>query len=173
MINSNERLLMYSPLVAANRMRHLVDVLLPGDDLFPAASLVGTHGTVLGRLRDQIGYAQLNDLLERVAPLDDDTDEQAIGTVRALETGYPALFAVVRTVTYLSYYASPVVVDAIRQLGHVYNDSPQPLGYSLRVFDPTPGVDLPLNPRGKYKATHEISRIDLSALPDLSLDQRT
>ena len=167
---TNESRLMLSPDVAAGRMRRLVDVLLPGDDLFPVASLVGTHGLVLHRLRDRIGYHQLNALLDYLSPLDSASIEQAPGVVQTIADAEPVLFAVVRNVTYMSYYASPVVIEAIRRLGHVYNDAPQPLGYTLRPFDPTPGVDLPAIPRGSYKATTDIKRLDLAAWPDLALE---
>jgi hypothetical protein len=83
--------------------------------------------------------------------------------VRALEEGDPELFALLRTTLYYSYYQSPLVVRAVRALGWSYNDAPQPNGYPLVPFDPTPGANLPAAPRGSYKPTAAISRIE--ALP--------
>jgi hypothetical protein len=73
---------------------------------------------------------------------------------------------------YLAYYATPPVIEAIRLDGHIYNDAPQPLGYDLTPFSFTPGVDVPLNPKGSFKWTFQMERIDLSGLDDLELPAR-
>ncbi|MER3486551.1 MAG: hypothetical protein C4345_11875 [Chloroflexota bacterium] len=58
---------------------------------------------------------------------------------------------------------------AIRLLGHEYNEAPQPDGYTLPRFDFTPGVNVPFAPKGLYKATEHIERVDLSPLAGLNL----
>lgn len=164
------RLLQPTPISTAAVLAALVDVLMPGDDLFPAASTVGTQSQLASRLRERAGPDGLRLLLEALGP-----DFAAAPfaereqTVRRLEDGQPALFALVRMAAYTAYYAAPAVIDAIRALGHEYNDAPQPRGYEMRRFDPTPGADLPAEPRGSYLATNEVARVDTSALADLGL----
>jgi hypothetical protein len=82
-----------------------------------------------------------------------------------LEQSRPELFRLLRFATYLAYYESPVVIAALRRLGHDYNDAPQPLGYAMAPFDPV--RHLPQSPRGSYKATESIVRLDTSSLDDL------
>lgn len=163
-------LLQPTPSAVAATLAAFVDMLLPGDDLFPAASLVGTQSQLASRLRERAGPEGLTLLLETLgagfagAPVTE--REQA---VRRLEDEQPALFALVRMAAYTAYYAAPAVIAAIRALGHEYNDAPQPKGYELRRFDPTPGVDLPAEPRGSYLRTGDLARVDTSVLADLGL----
>lgn len=161
------------PAVEAGTLRAFVDVLLPGDDLFPAASEVGAHGLLAERLRQQHGP----DAFDRVGAalaaasggrsLAQLPNEEQIVAVQRLEREEPALFDVLRTILYYSYYGSPLVVRAIRALGHDYNDAPQPRGYPMTPFDPTPGVNAPATPRGSYKRTAEVTRINLRGVPGL------
>lgn len=143
------------------------DTLLPGDDLFPAASAVGAHGLLAERLRQRLGGEGIDRcaaaLLEasggdRFADL---RTEQRSDAVRRLETSDPELFELLRSILYYAYYQNPVVVRAIRALGWTYNDAPQPLGYPLAPFDPTPDANLPAAPRGSYKPTATIVRVAL------------
>ena len=50
------------PAEIAAMLRELVDVLLPGNGRFPAASDAGTHGVVADRLVAQLGETALDDL---------------------------------------------------------------------------------------------------------------
>lgn len=154
----------------AETIEAFVDVLLPGSEHFPRASAVGTHGVVLDRIRQRLG----NDAFPRVLAAIDGTGrfldlpaEGRIAAVRRLEANDPELFAFLRFATYFAYYERPPVIAAIQALGHDYNDAPQPLGYSLPLFDPAKHV--PAAPRGSYKPTESISRIDLSHLAELGL----
>jgi hypothetical protein len=97
-------------------------------------------------------------LLEIVTP------DDAAG-IRLLEREEPALFFELRYATYFAYYQQLEVIEALQKLGHDYHAAPQPLGYVLAPFDPRPGRDLPSNPRGSYKPTEQIDRIDISSLP--------
>jgi hypothetical protein len=136
--------------------------MIPGDDAFPSASAVGAHGLVATRLRQRLGRQGLDRLgaaLGPLAPLDAARRKAAI---ERLESTEPELFALLRTTVYLSYYEQPAVVDAVRALGHAYNDAPQPEGYALDPFDPA--IDLPAAPRGHYVATEEVRRVDLAGL---------
>ena len=53
------------------------------------------------------------------------------------------------------------MIAAIRSLGIVYNDAPQPEGYAMRPFDPA--LDLPKEKRGRFVPTDAVARVDLSA----------
>jgi hypothetical protein len=150
----------------AQTFARLVDVLLPGDADFPAASATGTHGLVMDRLRGRMGSEALEAIAAALGGLQW-TEQEQIETVQRLEQNDPALFSELRFCTYFSYYESPVVIAVLRRLGHDYNDAPQPLGYAMQPFDPTPGADLPLVPKGTYKKTDDITRVDISSLPDL------
>ena len=156
---------------AAAAMRAFVDVLIPGDGLFPPASAVGAHGLLAERLREQHGPEALDRVVAALAevagvrPFAELTPEDRLAAVTRFEREEGALFDTLRTVLYYSYYQSPLVVRAIRALGHDYNDAPQPRGYPMDPFDPTPGVNAPATPRGWYKRTEEVARVDLSGIP--------
>lgn len=144
----------------------LVDTMIPGDELFPSAAAVGTHGLVGPRLRQLLGrdgLARLSATLGPLADLDRAGREAAVGR---LERTNAELFGTVRMTVYLSYYEQPAVVDAVRAMGHDYNDAPQPDGYALPPFDPD--QDLPQRRRGAYVPTAEVRRVDLSALDFLA-----
>lgn len=133
----------------------LVDLMLPGDDLFPAASAVGVHGLLRQRLREIDGEAALESLAN--------TSGQGAGNALAdLENKQPELFAKLRSVVFLTYYEMPEVQDVIRQLGHRYNAEPLPNGYAMGRFDPA--RDTPTHGRGHYVKTEDVKRLDLSGL---------
>ncbi|MGI8623799.1 MAG: hypothetical protein ACR2NB_10025 [Solirubrobacteraceae bacterium] len=145
-----------------------VDVLLPGDELFPAASTVGTQALLADRLRALLGAEAV---AEAVGSLSEDArsfsvlaPEERVTAVRHLEQRLPDRFNVLRSMTYYAYYQNPAVVQCVRELGFDYNDAPQPRGYEMPPFDPTPGADAPASPRGCYTPTAEVVRIDVSEL---------
>jgi hypothetical protein len=149
----------------AQELALLVDVLIPGDDLFPPASVAGAQGLLADRLRDRIGLDGVDQVLAALgaatggslAALDPGAQTAAVARFQEQE---PLLFALMLNTLYYSYYQLPLVVQAIRELGIVYNDAPQPLGYDLPPFEPIPGITIPTEPRGFYKATHEVERIE-------------
>ena len=149
----------------AQELALLVDVLIPGDDLFPPASAAGAQGLLADRLRERIGLDGVDLVLAAIstaaggslAALD---AEARVAAVSQFQEQEPLLFALMLNTLYYSYYQLPLVVHAIRELGIVYNDAPQPLGYDLPPFEPIPGVTIPTEPRGYYKATHEVERIE-------------
>lgn len=148
------------PRVAARVAAAFADAILPGDDVFPAASEVGAHGVMIARLRERQGADAptrlMAALLER-GGLDD-----AVAAATRLEADEPRLFDTARAFLTFAYYESPAVIAAIRSLGHIYNDAPQPDGYALRPFEPA--RDAPATPRGGYVATDAVTRVDLSGL---------
>jgi hypothetical protein len=119
------------------------------------------------RLRERLGVSGVDQVLaalERAsggAALDTHKEEERVASVRRFEEEQPALFATVLNFLYYSYYQSPLVVEAVRGLGIVYNDAPQPLGYAMEPFQPAPGIGIPAQPRGFYLKTEEVTRIEL------------
>ena len=160
-----------SPKGLARGLAALLDTLLPGDDLFPPASIVGTTGLVFDRLRLLQGehfVQQVLEYLDRVAAPRDFAELPAAERaqcVTRLEQEHPDWFEQIRFAAYLSYYQLPPVVRAVRALGFDYNEAPQPAGYHMEPFDPQ--HDLPTQPRGHYVPTASITRCDLSGLGDL------
>ncbi len=84
----------------ADELKTLVDVLLPGDGRFPAASGIGAQGLLAVRLRDRLGPSGVPDVLAALAEaaggatlaaLD---EAESIEAVRRFEQAEPALFAV-------------------------------------------------------------------------------
>ena len=166
-----------TPAVIAAMLKELVDVLLPGDGRFPAASDAGTHGLVADRLMAQTGESALDDLTQTLAdcggPLSPLSREERQAVVRRMEETRPEQFETLRMVSYLSYYESPAVVRAVRALGHVYNDAPQPAGYAMAPFDESDPLQAPAHRRGHYVGTEDVTRLDLAPLPPDPLASET
>ena len=154
-------------------MAAVCDALLPGEGNYPRASLTGTQAVVANRLRERYGGVIFENLAQDLTvegrgfvALEDDGQ---VAVLQKLEAEKPEFFGYLLSAAYLAYYATPPVIEAIRLDGHIYNDAPQPLGYELKPFGFTPGVDLPLVPRGSFKWTFAMERIDISSLADLDL----
>jgi hypothetical protein len=94
-----------------------------------------------------------------LAPLDQDGGRSVLAR---LERGLPDYFLQIRNIVYLSYYESPAVHEAIRAMGFTYNSIPLPSGYEVGRFDPA--TDLPGHQRGRFVATADVQRVDLSKL---------
>ena len=138
-----------------------VDALLPGDEVFPSASAVGAHGVLVMRLRETVGAGAAEALA--AAFTQPRRPRRAAGRRRRCwRRKSRALFETALTVLYYAYYETPAVIAAIRSLGIVYNDAPQPEGYAMRPFDPA--LDLPAEKRGRFVPTDAVARVDLSAL---------
>ena len=152
-------------------LQAFVDILIPGDSLFPAASQVGVHQSLAERVRahHEGGIDKLAGMLARgEKPFTALSPQQRIGAVRRFERADPEFFNFVLATVYFAYYQHPLVVRAIRQLGHEYNDAPQPRGYLMPAFDPQ--LDAPKHSRGYYKRTHEVVPVDTSVLETLLKD---
>ena len=152
----------------AAELAALCDVMLPGDERFPAATAVGAHGVAMDRIRALAGGAGLDRIVHGLAecggPLTDAADPTAVAV--EFEATEPDLFALVRMALFTAYYESPAVVRAIRAMGHDYNDAPLPRGYVMPAFDPEDPLNAPVHRRGFYVATDAVVRVDLSTLPD-------
>ena len=165
------------PAEIAATLKALVDVLLPGDERFPAASDAGTHGVVADRLVAQMGEAALDDLAQTIeacgGPLAPLSKAERQDVVWRFEADHPEQFETLRMIAYLAYYESPAVVRAVRSLGHVYNDAPQPAGYAMAPFDESDPRQVPQHRRGGYVRTEDVTRLDLTPLPSEPLAPET
>jgi hypothetical protein len=148
------------------QMASLVDAFIPGDADFPSAASIGTQGLVVQRVNEQLGSAGLDRLTATLVTVFPEAADPRFALFE-LERLDEELFVFLRFATYLSYYQLPPVISALQALGHDYHDSPQPLGYTLPPFDAA--AHLPRQPRGTYKATDAIARLDISALDELGL----
>lgn len=167
---------MPSPDQFARAFAALVDTLIPGDDRFPAASAAGAHGLVMDRLRIGIGHDGMREMVASLGgaslggaafvDAEPDVREQRLIAYAEAE---PERFMLLRMTCYYAYYQLPAVTGALRAQGHDYNDAPQPAGYAMAPFHPTPGVHLPETPRGSYKATDEIVPLEIGSLSSLDL----
>lgn len=153
-----------APAETTKALAAFVDALLPGDDLFPAATAVGAHGILAMRLRDIAGPDAADALVEAFVRRGGLTAPAEAAALMEKET--PALFDAALTALYYAYYQTPPVIAAIRALGFVYNDAPQPLGYAMRPFDPA--LDLPKVRRGAFVPTDQVVRVDLSGIDFLA-----
>lgn len=153
-----------SIVIQAAIMTALVDVLIPGDHLFPPAAQTGVQSWTLDKLREYHGTTAIDTIISALggeAFLSADADGRA-AAVASFEQSQPVLFDFVRRAVYFGYYMNPLVVQAVRALGFVYNDTPQPEGYDMGVFDPV--LHLQKTPRGRYVPTDAVERVDLSGL---------
>lgn len=141
----------------------LMDALLPGGAGFPSAGATGMGGVLLARLRtaDAALPARVAGALRARGDLPGDA-AQWCEAARQLEAVEPKLFGEVRKYAYLTYYEQPAVIAAIRSLGFRYNDSPLPDGYPGEPF--VPEHDAPRHGRGRWIATGDVKRLDLSRI---------
>lgn len=154
---------MSAPRERAAVLERLVAVLLPGDTVFPSAAAVGVQGKLVERLLDTDGAGALDTMLQELAVLSDTAPGEAQrAIVETFEREQPALFASVRAITFIAYYESPFVQEAIRSLGFAYNATPLPKGYGVGRFDED--RDRPSHGRGHYVPTDQVARVDLSGL---------
>jgi hypothetical protein len=158
-----------SPRGLAAELVSLLDTLLPGDARFPSAGEVGLHGIFADRLRATAGADALAQLVARLAahggPLGGLTPEARRTVVERLAAEDADLFARVRMIAYLGYYESPLVVQALRALGHVYNHAPLPEGYALAPFNSDDPFLAPRHVRGGFVPTDAVCRVALDTLP--------
>jgi hypothetical protein len=148
-----------SPGEIARGIAGFADALFPGDALFPSASAAGAHGIMAARLGERVGRDAAAHLAAAFLARVGEGDVAAAARLQAEE---PALFETARTFLTFAYYEAPSVIAAIRALGHVYNDAPQPAGYALRPFDPA--REAPVRPRGAYLRTGDVARVDLTGI---------
>lgn len=144
-------------------LRGLIDALLPGGNGFPAASATRTTELLAARLlaADPALLDRIAEGLRTQGALPDSTERWHDATAR-LEADEPKLFEELRKYAYLTYYEQPGTIAAIRALGFRYNDAPLPDGYPAERFDAS--TDAPRHTRGRWVATEQVQRVDLSRL---------
>jgi hypothetical protein len=150
----------------AEELAALVDVLVPGDGEFPAASTVGVQAKLADRLIVLRGDGAVTELIEALAasggPLRSLDEADRMAVVARLDRERPDDFLRVRNLTYLAYYESPAVHEVIRSMGFTYNAIPLPGGYAVGRFDPE--TDAPRHDRRRFVTTDEVRRVDLARL---------
>ena len=112
----------------------VLDILLPGDTDFPAASAVA----LASRLLDHPAFAET--AVAAIACLSPNflgsDAARRIAAVAEWERKEPAVFARFITAAYSSYYLAPAVLKAVEQVSGYAARPPQPEGYRLPPFDP-------------------------------------
>lgn len=150
----------------AEMLRDLVDALIPGEGGWPAASIVGVQGILAVRLLEALGEDALTQIDESIGgcggPLNACDALGRAAILNRLEEMKPKLFATLRTASYFAYYESPSVIVQVRKLGQPYDAIPIRRGYDVGCFDMD--RDRPRHDRGRYVATQDVKRVDLSKL---------
>jgi hypothetical protein len=144
----------------------LVDVLLPGDGVWPSARTVGVQGFVTVRLLEERGKAVFPRLMKAVlaagGPFEGLDEPARVEVVKRFEQADAALFGWLRDAAYIAYYENPFVAEVINAKGHRYELRPHIKGYPLPRFDPAKNA--PAHGRGRYTPTDQVRRIDISTL---------
>src|SRR5215472_16388970 len=77
-----------------------VDTLIPGNEIWPSASMIGVQGVLAARLLDLNGEGSVEGLITTLekcgGPFTGKVDEERIGIVERFECEHPSLFALVR-----------------------------------------------------------------------------
>jgi hypothetical protein len=150
------------PRALAETLAALVDLLLPGDELFPPASTVGVQAKLADRLIELRDPGVISELVRQLSGLVATSGRLDRAAVERFERAHPEEFLLIRNLAYLAYYESPAVHEAIRAMGFTYHAVPLPAGYEVGKFDPA--SELPRHGRGRFVRTEEVRRVDLSQL---------
>jgi hypothetical protein len=155
-----------APEIPAEWLSAFVDVLLPGGDGWPAASMAGIETVLAQRIGEGCGPAALGQLAQAIRSaggLLEALDETGrIRVVARLERSEPALFGFVRDAAYFAYYETQAVASAINAKGHPYELISHVTGYPTEPFDFE--RDMPKHGRGRYIATDAVRAVDISGL---------
>jgi hypothetical protein len=154
------------PAGAATLIADFVDVLIPGEKLWPSASAVGVQGHLALRLMEERGKNALPTLVKAIeaagGPLAGLDEAARVAVVQRFEEAEPDLFGWVRDAAYIAYYENPFVAEAIVLTGHPYELRPHIKGYPVQRFDLA--RDTPRHGRGRYTKTADVRRADISGL---------
>lgn len=161
-----------TPKIAAGLFAGFVDVILPGDDVWPSGAVIGVQSLLALRLLEQRGkheFARAAQALTAAgAPFEGLGEAARVAVVTRFEAGDPELFGWMRDTAYVTYYESPFVAEVINLKGHFYELRPHIKGYPVPHFDPERHT--PRHGRGRYVATDAVRRLDTSSL-DLAGDR--
>ena len=90
---------------------NFVDVLIPGDERWPTASVVGVQAVLATRLVDLGGEGEIDRLVTALlaagAPFTGKVDAERRAIVAGFERAHDGFLGLVRNAVYLAYYESP------------------------------------------------------------------
>ena len=151
---------------AATLLADLVDILIPGNEVWPSASSIGVQGVLSIRLSEDIGDDCLSQIIRALmtagGPLAGHEEDERIAIATLFSAQEPRLFERVRATAVLAYYEHPLVVEAIRALGRPYSLRPHLTGYPMKPFDNR--QDTPRHGRGFFQTTDAVRPVDISGL---------
>jgi hypothetical protein len=154
------------PVCAAALIADFVDVLIPGERLWPSAKTVGVQGQLALRLMEERGKNALPTLVKAIeaagGPFAGLDEPARVAVVQRFEEAEPDFFGWVRDAAYIAYYENPFVAEAIVLTGHPYELRPHIKGYPVQRFDLA--RDTPRHGRGCYTRTSDVRRVDISGL---------
>jgi hypothetical protein len=148
-----------------------LDALLPPTGSFPPPSETDiVDGFILKHLPPPGGppvypgldTGQLAELLDMLAETED-----IPAALERLEVNQPAHFQALWALAVFGYYSRPEVTVAIQSdLACEYHGAPLPLGYAhvIAAWDADDPLQKPVAPAGRYIATSDVRRADLSGL---------
>jgi hypothetical protein len=155
-----------TPAASAELLANIIDVLLPGDESWPSARVVGVQAFVAIRLLEERGKAVfprlMSALLAAGGPFDELDETARVEVVKKFEQREPELFGWLRDAAYVAYYENPFVAEVINAKGHRYELRPHVKGYPLPRFDPARHT--PHHGRGRYIPTEQVRPVDTSKL---------
>ena len=155
-----------TPAASSALLADLIDVLIPGDESWPPARVVGVQAFVAIRLIEERGKEAfprlMTALIHAGGPLDGLDEPARIGVVERFEREEPEMFGWLRDAAYIAYYENPFVGEVIKAKGHRYELRPHVTGYPLPRFDPARHT--PRHGRGRYTPTDEVRPVDTSKL---------
>jgi Gluconate 2-dehydrogenase subunit 3 len=161
-----------APAASAALLADVIDVLLPGDESWPSARIVGVQAFVAVRLLEERGKAAfpklMSALLAAGGPFDGLDETARVEVVKKFEQRETELFGWLRDAAYVAYYENPFVAEVINTKGHRYELRPHVKGYPLPRFDPARHT--PRHGRGRYTPTEQVRPVDTSKL-DLGSDR--
>lgn len=150
-----------------------LDALLPAEGSFPWPSTTGViDDFIIPRVPHAgdgwlpypgLDATSLKAILARLA-----TSSDMTAALAQLEREDPALFVAFWRLAVYGYYSRREVIAAIQHdLAPAYHGAPQPLGYAhvIPPWDPADALQRPRHPRGSYRSTADVQRIDLTKLP--------
>jgi hypothetical protein len=118
----------------ASKLAALLDLLIPGDDAFPAPSAIELAGAMLAH--ERFGAFARAALARLPADFERLDRKAARAAVEALERDHAGAFDALITGLYSLYYVHPAVLVAVEAVSGYAARPPQPEGYRLAPFDP-------------------------------------
>lgn len=112
----------------------LLDILIPGDGVFPPPSALELAGSMNRHER----FGPMASRMQEALPADFATlsKNQQVEAIRRIEAESAAVFDPFMVALYSLYYVHPSVLAAVEATSGYAARAPQPDGYSLKPFDP-------------------------------------